>query len=156
MLMHAGHPYEPTLAVSGIDSTIKIFSPDRKAQRDARLGINLGGWRDQEAPRSSLRWPRAREHRRRSKESEPRPLLDSDDDEQGDPSCGAGPHGLASRRRMHESYQIISQNDVDRVGDQSETFLTVSGPAFPLRAVPMDFGAWIAMLDAAAGADLAS
>lgn len=31
-----GHPYEPLLAVSGIDSTIKIFSPDARAQADAR------------------------------------------------------------------------------------------------------------------------
>ncbi|KAL9637620.1 MAG: hypothetical protein Q9204_001806, partial [Flavoplaca sp. TL-2023a] len=31
-----GHPYEPVLAVSGIDSTIKIFSPDNRAQEDAR------------------------------------------------------------------------------------------------------------------------
>ncbi|KAL8867299.1 MAG: hypothetical protein Q9198_008569, partial [Flavoplaca austrocitrina] len=32
------HPYEPVLAVSGIDSTIKIFSPDNRAQEDARAG----------------------------------------------------------------------------------------------------------------------
>lgn len=31
-----GHPYEPLLAVSGIDNTIKIFSPDARAQADAR------------------------------------------------------------------------------------------------------------------------
>lgn len=28
-----GHPYEPKLAVSGIDYTVKIFSPDTVAQR---------------------------------------------------------------------------------------------------------------------------
>ena len=39
--------------------------------------------------------------------------------------------GLTSRRRMHDSYQIISQNDVDRLGGQNDTQLTVSrGPAF--------------------------
>ena len=27
-----GHPYEPMLAVSGIDNTVKIFSPDQIAQ----------------------------------------------------------------------------------------------------------------------------
>ncbi|KAI5290472.1 hypothetical protein KEM54_001446 [Ascosphaera aggregata] len=32
-----GHPYEPMLAVSGIDDTVKIFSPDRHAQRLAHL-----------------------------------------------------------------------------------------------------------------------
>lgn len=31
-----GHPYEPLLAVSGIDNTIKIFSSDARAQADAR------------------------------------------------------------------------------------------------------------------------
>jgi DDB1- and CUL4-associated factor 6 len=36
-----GHPYEPTLAVSGIDNTIKIFSPDRRAQDDAQRGVNI-------------------------------------------------------------------------------------------------------------------
>ncbi|CAI7594774.1 unnamed protein product [Penicillium pancosmium] len=36
-----GHPYEPTLAVSGIDSTIKVFSPDRYAQDQARRGFNI-------------------------------------------------------------------------------------------------------------------
>lgn len=36
-----GHPYEPILAVSGIDDTIKIFSPDGRAQDDATNGINI-------------------------------------------------------------------------------------------------------------------
>lgn len=29
-----GHPYEPQLAVSGIDHTVKIFSPDQAAQAE--------------------------------------------------------------------------------------------------------------------------
>jgi len=29
-----GHPYEPQLAVSGIDHTVKIFSPDQAAQSE--------------------------------------------------------------------------------------------------------------------------
>ena len=36
-----GHPYEPTIAASGIDSTIKIYSPDQRAQEDAHRGINV-------------------------------------------------------------------------------------------------------------------
>lgn len=36
-----GHPYEPVLAVSGIDSTIKIFGSDKRAQRDARMGVGI-------------------------------------------------------------------------------------------------------------------
>jgi len=44
------HPYEPMLAVSGIDNTIKIFSPDARAQRDARRGLT-----------AATRGPRARQ-----------------------------------------------------------------------------------------------
>ncbi|KAJ5893274.1 hypothetical protein N7495_004965 [Penicillium taxi] len=36
-----GHPNEPMLAVSGIDNTIKIFSPDRRAQDQARRGQDI-------------------------------------------------------------------------------------------------------------------
>ncbi|KAK6537851.1 hypothetical protein TWF694_010753 [Orbilia ellipsospora] len=36
-----GHPTEPMLAVSGIDDTIKIFSPDRQLQDRARQGIGM-------------------------------------------------------------------------------------------------------------------
>src|SRR5437763_12205452 len=36
-----GHPKEPMMAVSGIDHTIKIFSPDRQLQEQARLGIGI-------------------------------------------------------------------------------------------------------------------
>lgn len=35
------HPYEPMLAVSGIDHTIKIFSPDARARREAARGISI-------------------------------------------------------------------------------------------------------------------
>ncbi|GAB1214410.1 hypothetical protein ATERTT37_003572 [Aspergillus terreus] len=86
-----GHPYEPTMAVSGIDSTIKIFSADRHAQEAARRGINI---------------------------------LDPDN-----PCNTLGPRvhavgGLKSRKRMHDSYQILSQNDVDRRGGMSDAALT--------------------------------
>ncbi|KAF8542916.1 WD40-repeat-containing domain protein [Trichophaea hybrida] len=38
-----GHPYEPLLAVSGIDNTVKLFSPDMQLQREfgeSRTGID--------------------------------------------------------------------------------------------------------------------
>lgn len=41
VFLYIGHPYEPTIAASGIDNTIKIFSPDQRAQDDARQGINI-------------------------------------------------------------------------------------------------------------------
>lgn len=36
-----GHPIEPLLAVSGIDNTIKIFSPDHQLQEQARHGVGI-------------------------------------------------------------------------------------------------------------------
>jgi nuclear receptor interaction protein len=35
------HPYEPMLAVSGLDSTVKIFSPDGRQRFDAKRGIGI-------------------------------------------------------------------------------------------------------------------
>ncbi|KAJ5934042.1 hypothetical protein N7466_003589 [Penicillium verhagenii] len=82
-----GHPYEPTMAVSGIDNTIKIFNPDQNAQEQARQGINI---LDPDNPKS--------------------PLLG----------------GLSSRKRLHDSYRIINQNDVERRGGMSEAHITRS------------------------------
>lgn len=42
-----GHPYEPKIAVSGIDYTVKIFSPDELAQRQFQ-GLSVDG--DEEEP----------------------------------------------------------------------------------------------------------
>ncbi|KGO76259.1 hypothetical protein PITC_036850 [Penicillium italicum] len=81
-----GHPYEPMIAASGIDNTIKIFSPDQKAQDDARNGENI---LDPDNPSNSL----------------------------GQNISSIG--GLESRKRVHESYRIMSQNDVDRRGGRS-------------------------------------
>ncbi|EFR02981.1 hypothetical protein MGYG_09105 [Nannizzia gypsea CBS 118893] len=95
-----GHPYEPILAVSGIDSTIKIFSPDNRAQNDASNGINIAN-----------------------------PYAQSDLTVGVENVLGQinlrGP-GLASRKRLHDSYQILSQNDVNRQGGMNEAFLTRS------------------------------
>ncbi|KAJ5143360.1 uncharacterized protein N7515_002147 [Penicillium bovifimosum] len=86
-----GHPYEPMIAASGIDNTIKIFSSDRNAQEDARNGVNI---------------------------------LDPDN-----PSNVLGPNasrvgGLESRKRIHDSYRIMSQNDVERRGGVNEAHIT--------------------------------
>ncbi|KAL4891244.1 WD40-repeat-containing domain protein [Aspergillus ambiguus] len=85
-----GHPYEPTIAASGIDSTIKVFSVDRHAQESARRGINI---LDPDNPCNVL-GPRIR---------------------------GVG--GLKSCKRIQDSYQILSQNDVDRRGGMSDAIL---------------------------------
>ncbi|KAL5335096.1 hypothetical protein BJX70DRAFT_332188 [Aspergillus crustosus] len=83
-----GHPYEPTIAVSGIDDTIKIFSPDQRAQEDARKGINI---LDPNNPANTL---------------------------------GRGFGGLKSSKCMHDSYRIMSENDVQRQGGMSDAFVT--------------------------------
>ncbi|KAF3394267.1 WD repeat protein iqw1 [Penicillium rolfsii] len=88
-----GHPYEPTIAVSGIDNTIKIFSPDRHAQDLARRGINI---------------------------------LDPDNPANLTGSAVRNLGGLESRKRIHDSYRIMSQNDVDRRGGMSEAYITRS------------------------------
>ncbi|KAJ5179129.1 hypothetical protein N7492_002339 [Penicillium capsulatum] len=88
-----GHPYEPTIAASGIDSTIKIFSPDQHAQDQARSGINILDFKNTAN------------------------LVNA-------PSREVG--GLPSRKRLHDSYRIISQNDVDRRGGMSEAHITRS------------------------------
>lgn len=34
------------------------------------------------------------------------------------------PSGLSSRKRMHQQYQITSQNDMDRKGGREDAFIT--------------------------------
>ncbi|KAH8431827.1 WD repeat-containing protein [Aspergillus melleus] len=86
-----GHPYEPTIAASGIDNTIKIFSTDRRAQEDARRGVNI---------------------------------LDPDNDANTLGSNVSGIGGLRSCKRIHDSYRIMSQNDVNRQGGMDEAYIT--------------------------------
>ncbi|KAL8744369.1 MAG: hypothetical protein Q9190_003383, partial [Brigantiaea leucoxantha] len=100
-----GHPYEPVLAVAGIDSTVKIFSPDSRAQDNARAGINIGHGSSGFATHSSV-YGRSRR----------RPA--SGGSEQ------TSTEGLSSRRRMDQSYQIMSENDVQRQGGMREAFIT--------------------------------
>lgn len=106
-----GHPYEPTMAVSGIDHTIKIFSPDALEQQNARRGI---GVHKADPGLSSLHF----RHRRRA-QSTADPLI-SDDEEHEEVAL----NGLSSRKRMHQEYEIISQNDMDRRGGREDAFIT--------------------------------
>ncbi|KAI5197636.1 WD40 repeat-like protein [Aureobasidium subglaciale] len=120
-----GHPYEPMMAVSGIDHTIKIFSPDARAREAARLGRGVEA--ADASTFSSISWMRQRRQNRQTVvTSEPalsagaRAQNGADDDEY------VAADGLASRKRMHLEYQITSQNDVERQGGNQETFLTRS------------------------------
>ncbi|OQD82553.1 hypothetical protein PENANT_c021G02440 [Penicillium antarcticum] len=86
-----GHPYEPMIAASGIDNTIKIFSSDRTAQADASQGINI-----------------------------------LDPDFRGNRPGVTHTGGLESKKRIHDSYRIMSENDVERRGGMSEAYITRS------------------------------
>ena len=97
-----GHPYEPLIATSGIDNTIKIFSPDARLQEEARNGTNIanpGG-----VPPSSLRLSRR----------------------MAPPSGAPQASGLTTRRRADKMYEIISNNDTNRQGGVGDAYLTVS------------------------------
>lgn len=98
-----GHPYETTLAVSGIDSTIKIFSPDSRAQEDARNGVNISNSSNGFVTHSSLSGGR-----RRARNS-------------GETRNG---EGLESRRRMELKDEIVRENEVNRRSGMREAFIT--------------------------------
>lgn len=122
-----GHPYEPVLAVSGIDNTIKIFSPDNRAREDAEAGTNIGS-------ASSDQSDHAAPSRSRQ--------LGLQFADQYLPTG----EGLSSRKRMHQSYQITSQNDVQRRGGMRDAFITV-GPFPRMRTVEIGFAEWISWVD---------
>ncbi|MCJ1402476.1 hypothetical protein MMC11_005696 [Xylographa trunciseda] len=144
-----GHPYEPLIAVSGIDHTIKIFSPDRRSQQDARAGLNLGTTATGSTGHSTVFMrppPRTSTNASAEIATDPRngsAAAEDNDDGFNSDDYHAMNGGLASRKRMRDSYQIVSQNDVDRQGGMREAFITVRGPSFPVRTSPMNFTAWL-------------
>ena len=112
-----GHPYEPIIACSGIDSTVKIFGSggDNREREAVEKGIDIanpGG-----SVHSSLRFGGRRARRTRGADTE-----DSDDAEENETSTS---RGLPSRRAMHRSYEITSQNDVERRRSAGDNFVTV-------------------------------
>ncbi|KAI7358917.1 WD40 repeat-like protein [Hortaea werneckii] len=141
-----GHPYETMMAVSGIDHTIKIFSPDARARAKARLGDGISAHDPSQF--SSLAYPAriGRRVPRRSQRqsggegdtadrphdgSEPPGLLPLEtavhdttlpEEEEED---FVAPSGLQSRKRMQNAHQITSSNDRDREGGNSDAFITV-------------------------------
>jgi nuclear receptor interaction protein len=120
-----GHPYEPMLAASGIDHTIKIFSPDARAREAARLGSGVGAV--DSSTFSSISWMRRRrQNRQAGATSEPAVDAGTEARNAADNDEYVAPGGLTSRKRMHLEYQITSQNDVERQGGNQETFITVS------------------------------
>ncbi|KAF2022189.1 WD40 repeat-like protein [Aaosphaeria arxii CBS 175.79] len=121
-----GHPYEPTMAVSGIDHTIKIFSPDAQAQRNARKGIGVSCSDPGLSTVSFRRRRRTRPHpdtvEPSSSQGDEQDSGAEEDSEEED--MRVAPNGLPSKKRMHDEYKIISQNDLDRKGGQEDATLT--------------------------------
>ncbi|EXJ83204.1 hypothetical protein A1O1_06823 [Capronia coronata CBS 617.96] len=119
-----GHPYEPMIACSGIDSTIKIFGPggDSRERANAERGIDVAN--PGVGMHSSLRFgARRRVGWMRSEED----VSDDDDGEAGEAAQDEElSRRLRSRRAMHRSYEIISQNDVERRRGAEDTYVTVS------------------------------
>jgi nuclear receptor interaction protein len=101
------------MAVSGIDQTIKIFSPDVNDQWKARKAF---GVHSADPGHSSLSFGRAR---RTMSTPPPRDSVDSDteDDE-------VAADGLRSRKALHNMYKIMSKNDMDRKGGRDDAFIT--------------------------------
>ena len=151
-IFYSGHPYEPMLAVSGIDHTIKIFSPDTRAQDDARKGINLGtsfsGYSSLSTSRLRFHGSRPRQDINAEAEAEANDN-DTNNDNNDKINGSATPPangGLASRRRMDQSYQITNQNDVSRQGNTRGSFITVRGPSVvALSVISMSFQQWMAL-----------
>jgi nuclear receptor interaction protein len=147
-----GHPYEPMIAVSGIDSTVKVFGIDARARKDAAMGVGIEQVDRSRFSSIGLRGRRDRQRRQRDRLADEetqrqQQMPDSAFDlpEQLPPtntitSEPAAPHrntaeqedddaeplwyelessitdkgGLTSRKRMHDEYQIVSRNDMDR------------------------------------------
>lgn len=113
--------------MSGIDSTIKIFSPDNRAQADARAGFNVGYPDNLYTIHSSLSG-RRRRARQEASEGE-----------------GGAAEGLSSRKRMDQREEIMRENDVQRQGGMREAYITVrpDGPSQRLRVVEVGFAEWL-------------
>lgn len=116
-----GHPYEPMIACSGIDSTVKIFGVGNAEREEARQGINVanpGG-----GVHSSLRLGgrMARRARLAEEEGEGETETERAEDERNMPRAG-----LKSRKAMHRQYEILNQNDVERRRGIGDAFMTVS------------------------------
>lgn len=105
------------MAVSGIDHTIKIFSPDSRDQHNARKGVGVHS--ADTTGFSSINIGRRRRPSRPEAEAEAtedEALSDSD----GEVAVG----GLRSRKRMQQAYQIMSKNDMDRKGGRDDYFIS--------------------------------
>jgi nuclear receptor interaction protein len=97
------------VAVSGFDSTVKIFSADARARQDAVLGVGAKAAGDSRFSSVGLRSNRPRQ----SPQTPAQRPSDEDDDYDSDDEKVAE-DGLESRKRMAREYHITSENDMNR------------------------------------------
>jgi DDB1- and CUL4-associated factor 6 len=120
MLTCIAHPYEPMLAVSGIDSTVKIFSPDGRARRDAALARNGVSAADTSTFASiGIR----RDSDDEESEEEDITGSNSSDAEESDDegeSLRVSENGLKSRKMMKKEYHITTANDMTRRNEMQQ------------------------------------
>lgn len=116
---------EPSLNLStGIDQTIKIFSPDARSREVARLGQGVS------AADTTPSWP-VRVGRRTARRQQfdgngvttSEPAMDSADP--ADVDEFVAPTGLSSRRRMHDAQRIMQQNNDEIEGSNHDSNITV-------------------------------
>ena len=112
-----GHPYEPMIACSGIDSTVKIFGPgsENREREAAAKGLDVAN------PGGSVHSSLGGRRRRRMRDSD-----DEDENEEQPDTEGVRSNGLRSRKAMHKEYEITSQNDAERRRGYGDAFITVS------------------------------
>lgn len=124
--------------MSGIDHTIKIFSPDKRARRDARKGVGVAaadpaGWSSIDYGRRGAFGIRRRAQREMQTGVTSEPAMPRVDNarEPGEPDTDdtdteppPAPTGLSSKRRMSQEYEITARNDVDRQGGQRDAILS--------------------------------
>ncbi|GIZ39897.1 hypothetical protein CKM354_000326000 [Cercospora kikuchii] len=119
-----GHPYETMLAVSGIDSTVKIFSPDARRREDARLARGVSAAEPSSPVRIGRRNRRpARAHGENADQPSADAAVDASDSDANDDHVSS--LGLRSRRRMHQSYQIVQQNNMELEGSSHDSSITL-------------------------------
>jgi nuclear receptor interaction protein len=127
------------LAVSGIDSTVKIFSPDHRA-RQAAAGANgitaadtstfTSIWRQPRRPRPSVTAMSSSQQltpqEQLQKELSDEMILDASGDVSDAEEPPVADKGLESRKRLNLQYQITSENDMERRSGMHSSYVSRS------------------------------
>lgn len=108
------------IACSGIDSTIKIFSPDAYARRNAALAIGV-----EEADPSNFSSILGFSRRRGGNDSEA--SIDNREGIEGEYEGHVRPEkGLRSRQSLQKVYELTTQNEMRSSRGMDSTFINTS------------------------------